>query len=265
MSISLNGLEIDYDESGTGPTLVLVPGSFSTGAAWRPVTKRLNGMFRIVTTSLPGYGGTREVRDGSKPDIDLLAEVVEEVVRTTGSAVHLVGHSFGGCVAVAVATRGLVKLSGLTLFEANPVDVLRMSDERELHCAVRGMLDAYEAAADDGMGAVAARVIDFWGGAGSFDALPEAVRGYVAATAATNALDWRTALGFNADAAAYRAIDCRARFVFGSEGHKAAKCMAEVLGNLVPNGKVTEMSGASHFMLATHPEQTAAIIMADMA
>ena len=28
---------IDYDESGQGPTIVLVPGSCSTGAAWRPV------------------------------------------------------------------------------------------------------------------------------------------------------------------------------------------------------------------------------------
>ena len=28
---------IDYDESGAGPTLVLVPGSCSTGAASRPV------------------------------------------------------------------------------------------------------------------------------------------------------------------------------------------------------------------------------------
>jgi len=28
---------IDYDESGEGPTIVLVPGSCSTGAAWRPI------------------------------------------------------------------------------------------------------------------------------------------------------------------------------------------------------------------------------------
>ena len=28
---------IDYDASGGGPAMVLVPGSCSTGAAWRPV------------------------------------------------------------------------------------------------------------------------------------------------------------------------------------------------------------------------------------
>ena len=53
---------IDYEESGTGPTMVLVPGSCSTGAAWRPVIAAWQNRFRCVTTSLPGYGGTAERR-----------------------------------------------------------------------------------------------------------------------------------------------------------------------------------------------------------
>ena len=32
---------IDYQETGVGPTLVLVPGSCSTGAAWRPIMAAL--------------------------------------------------------------------------------------------------------------------------------------------------------------------------------------------------------------------------------
>src|SRR5262249_14697158 len=42
---------IDYEECGAGPTIVLVPGSCSTGAAWRPVIGTLNGRFRYETTS----------------------------------------------------------------------------------------------------------------------------------------------------------------------------------------------------------------------
>jgi hypothetical protein len=36
---------IDYDESRTGPTIVLVPGSCSAGAAWRPVITHWNNQF----------------------------------------------------------------------------------------------------------------------------------------------------------------------------------------------------------------------------
>ncbi len=53
---------IEHDESGTGTTLVLVPGSCSTDAAWRPVIANWNGEKRCVTTSLLGYGKTAERR-----------------------------------------------------------------------------------------------------------------------------------------------------------------------------------------------------------
>ena len=58
---------IDYEETGDGPTIVFVPGSCSTGAAWRPVMTALGGGFRYVTTSLLGYGGTAERRTAADP------------------------------------------------------------------------------------------------------------------------------------------------------------------------------------------------------
>jgi pimeloyl-ACP methyl ester carboxylesterase len=87
---------IDYDEAGDGPTIVLVPGSCSTGAAWRSIIAHLQDEFRCVTTSLLGYGATSERRSGADADMAHEAEVVEAVIRRTGSPVHLVGHSFGG-------------------------------------------------------------------------------------------------------------------------------------------------------------------------
>src|SRR5438477_5985427 len=99
---------IDYRECGTGPTVVLVPGSCSTGAAWRPVIATWNGQFRCVTTSLLGYGGTVERRTASDPAIAQEAEILESVIRRAGGRAHLVGHSFGGVVALAVAFRSEV-------------------------------------------------------------------------------------------------------------------------------------------------------------
>jgi pimeloyl-ACP methyl ester carboxylesterase len=71
---------IDYDECGAGPAIVLVPGSCSTGAAWRPIIADLSSRFRCVTTSLLGYGGTVEGRTGSDPSISHEAEALESVV-----------------------------------------------------------------------------------------------------------------------------------------------------------------------------------------
>src|SRR5262245_50373376 len=105
---------IDYEEIGEGRTIVFVPGSCSTGAAWRPVMAALRGRFRCVTTSLLGYGGTAERRTARDSSISLEAEIVEAVIRRAAGPVHLVGHSFGGLVALAVALRGRVALESLT-------------------------------------------------------------------------------------------------------------------------------------------------------
>ena len=106
---------IDYEETGDGPTIVLVPGSCSTGAAWRPVVAALNGRFRCVTTSLLGYGGTTERRSAGDASIWHEADMLEVVIRRAARPVHLVGHSFGGLVALAVALRGRVALESLTI------------------------------------------------------------------------------------------------------------------------------------------------------
>jgi pimeloyl-ACP methyl ester carboxylesterase len=109
---------IDYDESGEGPTVVLVPGSCSTGAAWRPIVAQWESGFRCVTTSLLGYGGTVERRTALDAGIAHEAEILEAVIRRAAAPVHLVGHSFGGLSALAVALRKRVALLSLTIAEA---------------------------------------------------------------------------------------------------------------------------------------------------
>jgi len=54
----------------------------------------LRDRLRIVTTSLLGYGGTKERRTTTDTAIDREAEIVEAVVRHAGDAAQLVGHSF---------------------------------------------------------------------------------------------------------------------------------------------------------------------------
>ena len=130
---------IDYDEFGTGTTLVLVPGSCSTGAAWRPVIANWNSEIRCVTTSLLGYGGTAERRTARDPSISHEAEMLESVIRRAGGPVHLVGHSFGGLVALAVALRKQVDLASLVVIEAPAAEVLRDNGESGFYNDFREM------------------------------------------------------------------------------------------------------------------------------
>ncbi|WP_065752681.1 alpha/beta fold hydrolase [Bradyrhizobium paxllaeri] len=251
---------IDYHESGTGSTMVLVPGSCSTGAAWRPVMAQWQNEFRCVTTSLLGYGGTAERRTEGHADIAQESEIIESVIRRAGGPVHLVGHSFGGLAALAVALRQRVPLLSLTIAEAPAMEILRAAGEMQNYEAFRNMSDAYSAAFKRGETNAIARMIDFYGGNGTFAAWPQRVRDYAIETTRANLLDWESAYGFHLTAALLASIDVPTLVVWGEASRPAVGRANDLLGRGIPGAIRATIAGAAHFMIATHPKPFADLV-----
>jgi pimeloyl-ACP methyl ester carboxylesterase len=247
------GGSIDYDECGAGPTVVLVPGSCSTGSAWRPVIAAWEGRFRCVTTSLLGYGRTAERRTGEDRCISHEAEILESVIRKTGGPVHLVGHSFGGVVALAVALRNRVPLASLAIVEAPAVELLRESDDR----AFRQMSEAYFADFENGNQEAIASMIDFYGGAGTYASWPPRVRAYAVETTPVNILDWASAYDFALSEAVLAAVKVPTLVLRGGASHPAMQRANELLGTHIKGASLLTIAGAAHFMIATHAAEVA--------
>jgi pimeloyl-ACP methyl ester carboxylesterase len=255
---------IDYDEGGAGPTVVLVPGSCSTGAAWRPVIAQWDGRLRWVTTSLLGYGRTAERRMSEGADICLEAEIVEAVVRRaasrTGGPVHLVGHSFGGTTALAVALRRQVPLASLAILEAPVPELLRYKGEHGHYRAFRQMTDAYFAAFRAGDKEAIGAMIDFYGGAGTFAGWPERVRRYAVETTPVNLADWTCAYRFELTAASLAAVDVPTLVAWGAASHPAMTRANRLLAEGMPDASSAAIAGAAHFMISTHPGEVARLV-----
>lgn len=251
---------IDYDERGAGPTVVLVPGSCSTGAAWRPVIGQWNGRFRCVTTSLLGYGGTSERRTPDDHCITHEAEVLESVIRRAGGRVHLVGHSFGGLVAVSVALRSRVPLASLAIVEAPAAELLQATGEHQHYRAFRDMTDAYFTAFHNKENGAIAAMIDFYGGAGTFASWPSRVRAYAVETTAVNILDWASAYGFPLAPAQLATIDVPALVLRGGTSHPAVQRANQLLSESMCAASLETITGAAHFMITTHAQQVARTI-----
>jgi pimeloyl-ACP methyl ester carboxylesterase len=251
---------IDYDECGAGPAIVLVPGSCSTGAAWRPIISDLSSRFRCVTTSLLGYGGTVERRTASDPSISHEAEVLESVVRKAGGPVHLVGHSFGGLVALVVALRNQVPLSSLLILEAPAMELLRAEGEDRHYGLFRDMTEAYFADfASGNVGAIAA-MIDFYGGPGTFASWPPRIRAYAERTTPVNIVDWASAYDFPLSAASLSAIRLPVIVARGGASHPAMQCANALLSERINQAALVTIDGAAHFMVATHAREVAHLI-----
>ncbi|MEA2909697.1 MAG: hypothetical protein QOJ15_1778 [Bradyrhizobium sp.] len=259
---------IEYDECGSGPTIVLVPGSCSTGAAWRPVIAAWQNRFRCITTSLPGYGRTAERRTAQDTSIARLAETVEAVIVKAGGRVHLVGHSFGGLVALAVALRhrgaldrvalDRVALASLVMLEAPAMEVLR--DEERHYRVFRRMTEAYFADFAGGNREAIAAMIDFYGGAGTWAVWPPRVRDYAIETTPVNIRDWASAYEFPLQPAALAAVEIPLLVVRGGDSSAAMQRASAVLHERTRGSALATIDGAAHFMIATHAGEVASLI-----
>jgi pimeloyl-ACP methyl ester carboxylesterase len=248
---------IDYQETGVGPTLVLVPGSCSTGAAWRPIMAALGKPFRCVTTSLLGYGGTAERRTVQDCSIAHEAEAVEAVIRRTGAPVHLVGHSFGGLVSLAVALRGHVPLRSLVIAEAPALELLRAVGEDSHYRAFQQITAGYFTAFRAGNAEAIETMIDFYGGAGTYASWPQRVRDYAIRTTAVNIMDWASARGFAITPRALANITTPTLVITGTASHPAARRANELLSQYLPQTELTILEGAAHFMISSHASEVA--------
>jgi pimeloyl-ACP methyl ester carboxylesterase len=247
---------IDYDESGQGPTIVLVPGSCSTGAAWRPIVSQWQNRFRCVTTSLLGYGGTAERRSLVDSDIGHEAEILESVIRRAACPVHLVGHSFGGLSALAVALRNKVPLLSLAILEAPAPEILRQMGEYAQYRSFREMTDIYFSMFQAGDRNAIQQMIDFYGGAGTFASWPQRVRDYAIETTATNILDWASGYGFRLTRPSLAKIDIPILVLWGENSHPAVQRTNQLLAQCTKASAVA-IGGAAHFMISTHAEEVA--------
>ena len=93
-----------YELIGSGPDLVMVPGTFADRRTWSRVIGRLSGRFRCL---LLDPRGTHETPDPGTPfrADDLAVDVLSAMDSAGVGRANVVGHSLGAAVAVIMAAR----------------------------------------------------------------------------------------------------------------------------------------------------------------
>lgn len=84
---------------GDGPTVVLLHGFGADAKSWQPFMEQLDSSYELLIADLPGHGNSF-MGLGDTPIDAILSAVVEAVRKQSEGPVHLVGHSFGGLLAL---------------------------------------------------------------------------------------------------------------------------------------------------------------------
>lgn len=124
---SADGTKIGFTKFGSGPSVVLVHGSVSTGEDWLPVATSMADRFTCYVMDRRGRG-----RSGDGPEYSLAreGEDIKAVLDCAGPGAHLVGHSYGAICSLEAASR--FSVGRLALYEPpllggeNPEELARL-------------------------------------------------------------------------------------------------------------------------------------------
>jgi pimeloyl-ACP methyl ester carboxylesterase len=105
-------VKLYYYEEGKGPPLLLIHGFGASTYTWRHVAPELAKSYRVIAVDLKGFGQSDKPFDGRYSVYDqaeLLAQLIEDKDLRD---LTLVGHSFGGGVALLLALEANQRLDG---------------------------------------------------------------------------------------------------------------------------------------------------------
>jgi pimeloyl-ACP methyl ester carboxylesterase len=112
--VLVNGVTLNYRQTGAGADLVLLHGLAANQAFWNfAVVAALAREFRVTTFDLRGHGYSSMPSTGYRP-LDLAVDLGALLDHLGIGPVHLVGHSLGGLVALHYALAQPGRVQSLT-------------------------------------------------------------------------------------------------------------------------------------------------------
>lgn len=241
--------------------IVFLHGTAASPQAWHPLIAQMPQVFESFTPDLPSHM-PGEIRSGQR-SLSQEAQSLVHRLRGLGRPFHLVGHSYGGALALVIAMQwpGLVR--SLTMFEPAIFHLLRDGHpiERQMHVDIARLeRDLREALQAGHPARAAARFIDFWNGPGSFAAYaPEAqekmtARMHLALAnfAALRREEWPLA-----DCAR---VACPTIGLFGEKSPLLVQHLMRLVGGAIENAKVLPVSAAGHMLPMTHAGTAAKVL-----
>ena len=237
-----------YVTAGDGNPVLMLHSSLASKSQWAGLAGRLAARYRTIAVDLCGYGDN--VLPGNRTTFALddevrrVAALLDRLVPPQ-VPLHVVGHSYGGAVAMRLAQLNRARVASVALYEpvafavldaAERADVERLAEHVARHVEEGRIFDAARA------------FVDFWSGDGSFARLRLPAQAKMAARIAKVPLDFRAACGGPLDAGA---IGAPTLLLGGTRSPAVAQRIVATLTRTLPRVR-TGWLDAGHMGPLTH-------------
>lgn len=240
-------------EQGTGPNVVCLHTSAGSSAQWRHLMEALAPSFKVFAPDFFGDGKSPPLSQDrvfeEDDDIELIQPVLERA-----APFHLVGHSYGGAIALRIALRQPEKVLSLALYEPALWGLLESNwpseaGTREIQGVRQRLVEQTNA---DLLEEGSRGFIDYWTGAGAWDRIPSERKPALVESVRACALKWVRSLGYSVAESDVAGLRIPALVVSGSRTTEAARSVVAHLRDLLPHARFVELSGLGHMGPVTH-------------
>lgn len=259
-------MHVGLDDTGAGEPVILLHSSCYSRRQWRRLVADLGGRYRTLAVDLHGYGETGFPASPESFSIEDEVRLVEQVLDGVSGPAHLVGHSYGGVVALAAALRYPERIRSLAVHEPVVFQLAQVGPLAHVGAEIRRMVDELAERIEAGAPADAARhFIDYWRGAGTWAAFHEKGRREVTRVIPKLPVELRAILRSPYRLEDYRAIRGPVYLTAGTAGRQAGRQVTTLLAQAFGGQVLDLIPGAGHMAPVTHPQLVNSRIAAHLA
>lgn len=237
---------VPHDAAGDGTPVVLLHGSMNTRRQWRTLFDELTPTHRPVAVDLTGYGEAPFPEDPECHSMEAEAERVHGLVyghlQARGPC-HLVGHSYGGAVALCYAVMFPGAVKSLVLFEPMCNHVLDETGHPLQHdgrALIGRITELHDRGDDEG---AAREFFNSLTGTDGFHLLPEGARKALSSGVGKMLLDYRTTVSTPLTLSDYGHIDCPVCLATGRHSPVLTTAISAILGRHLTRVRTVTVPG----------------------
>ncbi|WP_300675049.1 alpha/beta hydrolase [Desulfoluna sp.] len=226
--------------AGKGEAVVMLHSSMSSKSQWGSLMETLRRTHKVVAVDLYGYGEAPFV-PREKVDTFTLDDELTLIQRALSENIdddepfHLVGHSYGGAVAMHLALVMPERIRSLSLYEPMANHVVREIDDG-LYATQKELMGTVIDAIDGGdLKLGASMFVDFFSGQGLFSHLPGEVQEMLAGCVKKMPLDYFASAHQGLRMGRYGNLSAPTCLMAGRQSPDLTFKISQALSEVIPN------------------------------